>query len=313
MGRVECRRGAELPAAPCGGIYGRRPLHRDTKLPCLAALQPGELRMSRRSWGRNRCRPPSCLSMPVRSCLCARCQEVDARRQNCLLLWHACRLEHGSMWSAEISGYFSCQGMFGRTHSFWVQMITCYAVCKIAGLNACAISQQWAAVAEIGGCRYYLTHHSLYLTLPDRPSSIQGGLTPLRRHFVSAQRLFRDIHSPPTPQQQQALSKNRPIYISAFIISLAADNTTKLNLGCPNYSYYPVRLNNGMRPAPTPCLLIQASGENAACPANGWINDHLQQPNSVWQKLLKRSKGFCRKFWPGSFYGPRRDVIQYHF
>ena len=180
MGRVECRRGAELPAAPCGGIYGRRPLHRDTKLPCLAALQPGELRMSRRSWGRNRCRPPSCLSMPVRSCLCARCQEVDARRQNCLLLWHACRLEHGSMWSAEISGYFSCQGMFGRTHSFWVQMITCYAVCKIAGLNACAISQQWAAVAEIGGCRYYLTHHSLYLTLPDTPSSIQEGLTPNR-------------------------------------------------------------------------------------------------------------------------------------
>ena len=89
-----------------------------TELPCLAALQPGELRMSRRSWGRNRCRPPSCLSMPVRSCLCACCQEVDARRQNCLLLWHACRLEHGSMWSAEISGYFSCQGMFGRTHSF---------------------------------------------------------------------------------------------------------------------------------------------------------------------------------------------------
>ena len=134
MGQVECRRGVELPAAPCGGIYGRRPLHRDTKLPCLAALQPGELRMSRRSWGRNRCRPPSCLSMPVRSCLCACCQEVDARRQNCLLLWHACRLEHGSMWSAEISGYFSCQGMFGRTHSFWVQMITCYVVCKIAGL-----------------------------------------------------------------------------------------------------------------------------------------------------------------------------------
>ena len=151
-----------------------------TELPCLAALQPGELRMSRRSWGRNRCRPPSCLSMPVRSCLCACCQEVDARRQNCLLLWHACRLEHGSMWSAEISGYFSCQGMFGRTHSFWVQMITCYAVCKIAGLNACAISQQWAAVAEIGGCRYYLTHHSLYLTQPDTPSSIQGGLTPNR-------------------------------------------------------------------------------------------------------------------------------------
>ena len=109
------------------------------------------------------------------------------------------------------------------------------------------------------------------------------------------------------------LPPTRPIYISAFIISPAADNTTKLNLGCPNYSYYPVRLNNGMRPAPTPCLLIQASGENAACPANGWINDHLQQPNSVWQKLLKRSKGFCRKFWPGSFYGPRRDVIQYHF
>ena len=36
MGRVECRRGAELPAAPCGGIYGRRPLHR-AALPCRLA------------------------------------------------------------------------------------------------------------------------------------------------------------------------------------------------------------------------------------------------------------------------------------
>ena len=135
MGRVECRRGAEIPAAPCGGLGAALSTEIPScpALPCFA-LRAGELRMSRRSWGRNRCRPPSCLSMPVRSCLCACCQEVDARRQNCLLLWHAGRLEHGSMWSAEISGYFSCQGMFGRTHSFWVQMITCYAVCKIAGL-----------------------------------------------------------------------------------------------------------------------------------------------------------------------------------
>ena len=52
----------------------------------------------------------------------------------CYVACLSTRLEHGSMWSAEISGYFSCQGRFGRTHSFWVQMITCYVVCKIAGL-----------------------------------------------------------------------------------------------------------------------------------------------------------------------------------
>ena len=46
----------------------------------------------------------------------------------CYVACLSTRLEHGSMWSAEISG------RFGRTHSFWVQMITCYAVCKIAGL-----------------------------------------------------------------------------------------------------------------------------------------------------------------------------------
>ena len=210
--------------------------------------------MSRRSWGRNRCRPPSCLSMPVRSCLCACCQEVDARRQNCLLLWHACRLEHGSMWSAEISGYFSCQGMFGRTHSFWVQMITCYAGCKIAGLNACAISQQWAAVAEIGGCRYYLTHHSLYLTLPDTPSSIQEGLTPLRRHFVSAQRLFRDIHSPPTPQQQ-ALSKNNN---NNTHLKIASNQT---NLHCCFHNIAGRRQYNQVKPGLPKLLLLPCAAK----------------------------------------------------
>ena len=126
-------------------------------------------------------------------------------------------------------------------------------------------------IAAMGSCRRnrrlpILPHSPLTLLDTARHAQLDPREPHTEPHCLGTLSLRKDYSAIFVRHPRQ--NNNKPFkktdLISAFIISLAADNTTKLNLGCPNYSYYPARLNHGMRPAPRPCLQRDGVPKKAA-------------------------------------------------